>query len=426
MTHDRARTLGSAWVDDELGAADVVTLRTHLDECAACTAHVESMRTLGDAVRAMPRLRPGPAVAAAVIAAVEGAPRPSARRTTGRTGRRLTPLALAAAAVAAVVAVVVGGGAQPGTPFAILPASAQTVALQRLTSVYLERDIVETPDGDAAQRRTVTEKVWWQAPDRLRLERTVVDAAGRRTAELILRRGADRYDAGNGRRMATRRGAPALDVLPEPLSPTVPLLGRPTGPGPVIAGRPTTTYELEIEGGRRVAQVDTARFVILGGADSFVLSKAELRNGVPTAIRTVRRLDLNVAIDPQRFELPEADEESDLGFVERAPGQLTISPPARPRGLRAVRAAAAGAAEALLFQRGAFPVLISTAAPRDASGPVDVQTTTVRGRAAVLRIPLYGYPSVTFTYERRPITLTSPLRPAELIDLAAQMYFPAE
>ncbi|HVE99654.1 MAG TPA: zf-HC2 domain-containing protein [Mycobacteriales bacterium] len=422
MTHQQVREWLSAQRDGELHGVDDAIVRDHLRTCAACRDHQLALDRLSAVLGALPRVEPPAALAERTLARIAGEKR--ARRPRGR-------VVLPVAFVAVAAAVMVGLLPTPPAPLdivsrATLPAGAAAAPLTDVRSLYVERVVVETPDGDPARRRTVAERVWWAAPDRLRIERDVTDATGRRSTELVVRAGDHGLDVVDGRRTSYRAGAPDLAHLPEPLSTTIGFLGRPQGPGPTVAGRPTTRYEVVLAGVRRVALVDAARYIALGGDDRLILGKQQLVDGILVATRTVRRVDVNPPVDPARFAVPVGRESVDRGFRERPVDSLpAVRPVAAPRGFRVARSGADATGSALLYQRGAFPILVTSAVP-DTQEPLELETVTVGSRPAFVRVPLYGYPSISFSYRGAQITLTAPLPANQLAQLAQRMYYPAE
>ncbi|HVF19558.1 MAG TPA: zf-HC2 domain-containing protein [Mycobacteriales bacterium] len=423
LTHEVARDLASARVDGELGVDDIRRLDAHLSACPACAAHDAALRDLSSLVRQLPRTSPRAGLAEATIRRL-----PARRVPRGWSWRPMQVVTVVAMAV--VLAVVAGIALRPGTPlvpFATVPAAAEAAQLSRISTLYAERTVVTTPQGDPARRVTVEERIWWVAPDRLRVERVEADAGGTSTATTIVRRSDQQYVEVDGRG-ERRTVAPGLASVPEPLSAGITVLGRPTGPGPVVAGRPTTRYELEVEGARRVALVDAERYAVLAGEESVVLSKEVVVGTLVVESRQTRVLRLDQPIDDARFEIPRDAEVVPGGFDRRPVGDLSIEPLAAPEGLELVASGGEPAGrETLLFQRGAFQVLITSHLP-DQTGPVAVRPTTVGGRPGVLRIPLYGPPSVTFTPGSIAVTVTvtALLAPHALTALAADMYLQPE
>lgn len=425
MSHDLFCDLASAAHDGELDPASAADLAGHLDACADCARHAAALAALGTLVATLPRVGAPHALASSTVSRI--------RRGRRRGAPRRAASAAAVAVAAAVLVLLLPGGLVPPTPFAPtrfapLPADAAAVSLIGVRSMYIERTVVEDPLGDAGRRHTAVERIWWLAPAWLRVERVVTDAAGRRTRELTIRRGDTRYDQRTGRApTVTRRAAPDLDGIPEPLSSTVAVLGRPTGPGPAVAGRPTTRYELKVQLARRVALVDTARFVTLRGEDRLVLAKEHVENGVVVATRIVTRVDVNPPIDASRFDVPDDARAVDLGFRTRDPARLRgLVPDAAPDLSVVAAGTSADGADVVLYQSGAFPVLVTTAPPVVADDRADVEPVTVGTMPGLVRVPLYGYPSVSFTHDGARVTLVAPLPPAQLVDLAERMYFPAE
>ncbi len=419
LPHDLARDYTSAWVDDELDLMQVADLTEHLAGCADCTVYADALRGLRPLASALPLVPHSPQLAADTLRRIH-----AHRGTVRRRSWQLAPLV----AAAVVIAVVSGIVLKPGTrivPLASVPATAGVAELSALTTMYAEREIVLTPDGPLGSRRVITERTWWQAPDLLRVERDETGVDGGPTRSVRIRRGDLEQIDVDGRALRTA-SAPGVAGIPEPLSAGIAVLGHVVGPGPLVAGRATTRYELSAEGTRRVALVDTARFTVLGGEERAILSKEVVADGVVTESRTTRVLRVGEPIDPGLFELPRGGPPPTGDFVSRSAQDLAVYPRAAPRGLAVSGAGIEpGSRETVVFQRGAFQVLVTSYQP-PVDGPAEVETARVAGRPAVLRIPLYGAPSVTFTPGTVTVTITAVLPRAALLQLAEQMYAPPE
>src|SRR5439155_23886270 len=125
---------------------------------------------------------------------------------------------------------------------------------------------------------TTLERIWFRAPDSLRIERTITFEGGT-SNELVIERPGVRYTRRDGNAQIETGIAPSPAILPEPLSVTIALYGTDLGPGPVVAGRATRRFQLDVETERRIVTVDATTFSALGAEESTVLNKATLRFG---------------------------------------------------------------------------------------------------------------------------------------------------
>jgi hypothetical protein len=409
--HDRARELASAAHDGELAASLRPDLDAHLAGCAECLRFTAALRPLSQTVAAAPRER-APGLAARVAAAL-------APRRRRRWAWSLAPAATAAAVVA--VLLVTNGAGPVGFP---LPTAGAATPLLELRSVYVEREVetIRTVPGGARDVETTREKIWFDAPGLLRIERTTTTPGGTDVTTHIERPGS-RFTTEEG--LVT--GLPPTIVLPEPLSPTLAELGRDVGPGPQVAGRPTRRVELTAGGETREALVDAARPYVLGSEQSVVLGKSPTGEGPATERITKRVLSVDLDADNPAalFELPDQSA-SDAGFRERPVGELPTAPAAAPQGFQVLRAGRGPAGDAVLYTRGALPVLveITTTSPSELE-PNRSERVTVDGRPGVLHVYLYAAPHVRLAVGDRVVTITAPLPTDSLVELAGLLY-PAE
>lgn len=104
------------YVENDLGAPEAASVRSHVESCAACAATIAELELARDALRALPLLELPAERLGELVAALPGRER-ERRRLPGRFSARRLALVLvpaAAAATAVVVAVTTtGDGAQP-------------------------------------------------------------------------------------------------------------------------------------------------------------------------------------------------------------------------------------------------------------------------------------------------------------------------
>ena len=424
--HDRWRELVSARHDGELDAAGMSELAAHLPDCAECTAYAEGLRGLGALARELPvEDMPGD-LAARIAAALPHA----------RVGRRRWRWRVAVPALGAVLAtllVALLGGVDRLGVFP-LPQAAAAEPLRHLTSLYAERVIeaYSAPPEEALTRRTV-ERVWFQAPDRLRVEQDVTEPGQPLRRSVVVRVAGAQYESATG----LTTGRPPQIELPEPLSVTVPLLGRLVGPGAVVAGRPTRVYELQLPGSLvvRTALVDSERPTLLGVEQSVILGKDNLgdfqRGRVSKHTRVVR---YNEPIPASTFALP-AQPSTDLGFHAAALHTLGVRPAAVPEGFRLVSAGRGPDGEAAVYAQGALLVLATLSPTGDDLQPEPEQEEGIAesrpsresvslgdGRSGVVELDLYAVPRIRLTYRGAVLTVAAPLGPSQLAALVRQMY----
>ncbi|HEX2052013.1 MAG TPA: zf-HC2 domain-containing protein [Actinomycetota bacterium] len=188
----RARVDASARLDAELDGAAAHALQAHLDACAECRAHERRLAGARAAVRVRPAA-PAPDLVDGVAVRIR---RDGARRARARSARLRAGLAAAVAA-----AVVVAGAALPWDERPRDAAAADLVegvrrAARDLSAYRADLAIVERGWHPRVDERTFSAAVWYEAPERFRLEVddttaypdarwpradvTVIAAAGRR------------------------------------------------------------------------------------------------------------------------------------------------------------------------------------------------------------------------------------------------------
>lgn len=425
--HDEARTLASARADGELGAPEAGRLDEHLGACGECRAFAGGLGRLSALTSSLPRERAPAALPARVdhaIAATALARPPRRRRVW------LTAPAIAAAVIAAVVVVVV----QP-VPRVSLRQAGAAEALARIGSFYVERQIEEL-DPSGGVERTTLEKIWYRAPGVLRIERST-RAAGRSGSadETIVRRPGVEYVRRGAVAYVRRNVPPTADIVPEPLSPTLAFYGTDRGAGPTVAGRPTRRIVFETDAETRVALVDAARYAVLENAESFVLGKEAfvlekqaLRGKRLRTRKTTLALRYDLALGDDLFAIPGDAPPIDAGFRARPLADLALPPRAEPAGFRRLQAGTGPEGDAILYVRGAMPILIETTRTT-APPPVDRLERSERlspgGREATLVVGIYTVPRVVFFERGLRVTVSAPLPRAALVALAEAMYPPA-
>lgn len=417
MGHDEARELASARYDGELDPARSRALEDHLASCAACARFAGGLAQVSAIAAALP-VEPAPAGFAERV----GAAVPAARRRRARAWR----LAPALAAVLAVAVFLVMF--QPLGP-ARLPEAGAAEALKDISTLEVRRVIMRKaalPQGGFMRTRT-TEHIWFQAPGMLRVERVTTGDIRERT--LLIAIPGQRYERSSERGRTSvdqwsTNVAPSLDAIPEPLSSTVAFIGKDAGPGPTIAGRPTRRFVIDEHGVRRVAFVDTERFSVLGINEHAVLGKIVFEGTAVVERKRTVSVAYNRPIDPSVFAIPQR-EPVDQGFEPRALGALRFAPRRLPEGAPLVSAGAGRddrglPAEIMLFERGAFPILVEVVPtlPYHGGFAVDVGT-----RSGWVSTELYGFPSLVFDLDGdHSVRVTAPLDPEGLAALAGEMY----
>lgn len=396
----------SARADGELEPARVSELDEHLAICEACRAFGAALPQLSVLVAALPREH----APADLTPRVRAGMADHTPRATPSRRWRLAP-ALAAAIVVGLIAVLVGS-----VPIVRIPGAEAADALTRITSLFIEREI--TFFGDDGRPSGITrEKLWFKAPGLVRSE-----TESQRGRTLFIDRPGVRYrEDATGRFLETGL-LPSAAPLPEPLTPTIALLGTESGPGPVVLGRPTRRIQLTFEGERRVAFVDASTFAVLGVEESVVLGKETIQGGRLKARKRTVALEYNLDLPDSLFRIPAGARTSDLGAKPRPLGTLTAPPAGRLEGVTLVAAAAGPQGEAILYAKGAFQVLVEIDGFSGAPAPSRTESTRVGRREATLILPLFGLPEVRFSVGEHRVSIRAALPPAQLVELARQMY----
>ncbi|MGH2795974.1 MAG: hypothetical protein ACRDKG_16910 [Actinomycetota bacterium] len=406
MDHNEARMLASARSDGELEPSRFVDLDAHLAGCVACRGFAEALPQLSVLAAALDR---------------EHAPVDLSRRVRAELAhhgvvRRRLPRwrpapAMAAALVVAIVAVMLGS-----VPLIQVPSAEAAQALARLTSLYIEREI-KIFDDDGRPDTVARERVWFKAPGMVRTETT----SGTATILTIDGPGFSYKEDRNGKFLNTGL-LPTTSSLPEPLTPTLTLLGVDSGVGPTILGRPTRRISLGFENERREALVDAETFAVLGVTESVVLGKETREEGRLTGRKRTLALEYNPNLDDSLFEIPEEARVIDNGAQPRPLGSLKAPPAGRLEGLDLVAAGASNGAEAILYARGAFQILVEIDGSASFPSLSRRQPARIGSREATLVLPLYGLPEVRFMVDGHRITIRAPLPPPILQELALRMY----
>jgi hypothetical protein len=407
VDHDEARMLASARADGELEPARFAELDEHLAICEACRAFAAALPQLSVLAAGLPREHAPTDLTRRVRAGLaERRPRSIPSRKW-----RLAP-ALAAAIVVALVAVLMGS-----VPIVRLPRAEAADALTRITSLFIEREITFFGD-DGRQSGITREKLWFKAPGLVRSE--TVSQSGART--LFIDRPGVRYrEDATGRFLETGL-LPSTAPLPEPLTPTIALLGTESGPGPVVLGRPTRRIQLTFEGERRVAFVDASTFAVLGVEESIVLGKETIQGDRVKARKRTVALEYDLDVPDSLFSIPAGARTTDHGAKSRPLGTLTAQPAGPLEGLTLVAAAAGPQGEAILYAKGAFQVLVEIDGFSGTPAPSRSEPARVGRREATLILPLFGLPEVRFSVGEHRVSIRAALPPAQLLELARQMY----
>ena len=316
---------------------------------------------------------------------------------------RLAPL-LAAAISLAVIFAVLG---PPATFHA--PVAAAAERLTTIKTLYIERLV--TQGG-----RTARERIWYEAPRFLRIERT--SSSG---TDLEIDRPGQRFRRTSSGETLQTGLPPSADVLPEPVSPTVELLGVREGPGPAIDGVPTVLYELSFDNGvTRTAYVADGTYVALGVDNNLILQK-ESPNEASTTTR-VATLRVNEPIDPSMFEIPRIAA-TDVGYRTQPLASFPVVPAALPAGFRLVSAASSPEGDVALFARGALSIELdlSPRLPTTSATSRSIDAT-IGSTPATIVDDLYALPRITFPLAGRWITIAGPLDHQGLIDTARAMF----
>jgi hypothetical protein len=266
----------------------------------------------------------------------------------------------------------------------------------------------------------VHEKIWYRSPGFVRIERDTQTIVRRPDVEWVSNADAAPF--------LRRNVPPSLDLVPEPLSPALAFYGTVAGPGPTIAGRATQRIEFVTNTERRIAYVDAERFAELGAKKAFVLGKERLGKGAQIQTRkTTLAVRYNIAIPDSMFEIPRTDSVSDAGFHTARVRSLALPPHAEPRTFRRIAAGTSRLGDAILYLRGALPILVETTAATRGLGVIvrddeRSEPVAVDGRPATLVVGIYSSPRVVFDVLGRRVTIWAPLPRDALLALAAEMY----
>jgi len=166
---DDVRVELSARLDDEVDLRTAALVDAHLAECDACRAYESSLRAVKRAValQAAPEVRD---LAPAVMARVR-------YESLKRHGERRTLLRTAVAAALVTTLVLSGGLVQwRDAPNDVALASEITRAVRSaaadITSYHATFDVIERGWHPRIEQRRLTAEVWFEAPERLRMEIT--------------------------------------------------------------------------------------------------------------------------------------------------------------------------------------------------------------------------------------------------------------
>jgi anti-sigma factor RsiW len=415
IAHDEARVRASARADGELGPSQAPELDEHLGGCARCRAFASALPGLSALAAALPREHAPSDLARRVASRLPGEPSVRKPRRAGRRGWRLTP-ALAAALVVTLVIVVAGRLA-----VIPVPSAAAAEALVRLRTFSISREIRDLDPATGAVTATTSEHIWFRAPADVRTERTVVDSRGT-THELVIERPGVRYLKGDDYAQLETGLPPSTALLPQPLSPTIALIGNDAGPGPVVAGRATRRFEVTFGEEKVIASVDAQTFSALGADEVAVLNKGTL-NLTGRVLRTKRTLSIryNEPIPDGMFRIPRAPA-FDYGFRARSLEGIPLAPAATPQGFGVVSAVAGPGGAAILYARGAMPILVTIDGTTSIQEPSRVEYTRVGRLLAELRLGLYDLPTLRFTLAGFNVAVSAPLPEAQLVELARRLY----
>jgi len=395
IDHADARELLSARLDGELPEERAPELDVHLTTCAECRAFFDDAMGLRALIAELPREEPGELFAR--------------RRAPSRFKLRLAP-AIAAALIVVLFLVL---GSPPGFK---VPVADAARALTTIRTFYAEREV--TQGGE-----TIREKIWFQAPGFLRIERKTA-----RGTQIIVERPGARYEQLGTYRTLTTGLPPDVNVLPEPLSPSIALLGTLVGPGPVIDGRQTLRYELDLGQNRtRTADVDAERFTALGTTESLVLSKEAAAGGNSAGRKRVLDFRINEPIDASTFTFPSIPsiQTVDEGWRTTPSARAEIPPVRVPNGFRLITAATGPGGMRQVYARDSFGIQIGVSSEE----PVGNTSTSsaigvmVGGHHATIIEDLYQLPSISFELLGRFVTITAPMSEDGLVETARTMFF---
>ncbi|HJT37806.1 MAG TPA: zf-HC2 domain-containing protein [Actinomycetota bacterium] len=391
MEHSEARQLLSARMDGELSPERSPALGAHLEGCADCRAFVAGAERLRALTVEMPRLE---------APVSRWAPPVRARRWSAR----LAP-GLAAAVVVAMLLTLFG---PPGTFSPRFAAAAER--LTTIRTLFVERVITDITG-------TTYEKIWFEAPDYLRIERTTPSGT-----TLEIDRPGVSYTADPSGAALHTGVPPAADILPEPLSPTVAVLGDLQGSGPTVDGVPTLRYDLDFgDGMSRIAYVAASSYITLGTEESLILQKIAPEDGAGTRKR-VTAFEINRAIDMSVFSIPRIAAVDD-GFRRGGVSSFPLPPVAVPAGFTLVSSGSSPLGSVALFARGSLPLEIDESLVGPAGGPTSRSIHVSIGRTnATIIDDLYALPRITFDLSGTSITIVAPLDQAGLVSAASTMF----
>jgi outer membrane lipoprotein-sorting protein len=183
LTCAQARVELSARLDGEVDAATSAALDEHLLSCASCRKHEQELQATRRAVRLQPT-QPVPDLTEKIMAAVAAEPRRGGLRTrlTARLGapmsrrelwtERVRVAALAAAAAAILLIGVTAPWVDRPADIASASEIAQRVraAARSLSTYHATFSIEERGWHASVPERSFSAKVWFEAPERLRLQ----------------------------------------------------------------------------------------------------------------------------------------------------------------------------------------------------------------------------------------------------------------
>ena len=172
MTCEDVERLAEAYADGELALEGTLALEAHVDQCEACTARLDRIRAVKQALRALPYFRAPEALAARVRTTVAAAAAtasatasPGQPHTVQPRHRRWQPWLMAAASLVVVSLAVVGVLRQRG-------ARADDATTEAVIEGHV-RSLMAGPLTDVASTDRHTVKPWFAG--RVDFSPTVVD-----------------------------------------------------------------------------------------------------------------------------------------------------------------------------------------------------------------------------------------------------------
>ena len=105
-----------AYLDGEQPASERARIEDHLGVCLTCRRELNNLRTVGDWLRALPRVEPGPELEAGMRRLLESEPRADLPRRRQRVVLWAVPSLAAAAGVAVALYSLLAGGSSSGPP----------------------------------------------------------------------------------------------------------------------------------------------------------------------------------------------------------------------------------------------------------------------------------------------------------------------